>query len=154
MLDCLQKGTKLTDTQELLGLVKASFKKCAHSVMILGKLDQDFFTLRRDSITPELNMPYKHLSFPQREHSKLLFRDDVARSVKEITETNKVGQCLTKKNFLSSPSDSNISLNSNTAGCNSGNKSIVCRGGSQRRKKIKIQLLEQSSIPLQKQLWL
>ena len=98
------------------------------SVTILGKLNQDLFTLRRDSITPELNIAYKHLSRPQSEHSKLLFGDDLPRSIKEITETNKVGQCLSKKHFLSSRRGRNISLNSNTAGRNSGNKSFL-RGG-------------------------
>ena len=73
-------------------------------------------TLRRDSVTLELNIAYKHLSLRQGEHPKLLFGDDLTRSIKEIKETNKVGQCLSKKNFLSSPSSSNIPLNSNTAG--------------------------------------
>ena len=71
--------------------------------MILGKLNQDLLTLRRDSITPELNIAYKHLSFPQVEHPKLLFGDDLPRSIKEITETNKVGQCLSKKIFKVAP---------------------------------------------------
>ena len=70
MLDSFYKGTKLTDTQELLELVKASLKKCADSAMILGKLNQDLLTLRKDSITPELNIAYKNLSFPQGEHPK------------------------------------------------------------------------------------
>ena len=56
LLESLYKGTKLTDTLELLELVKASLKKCADSAMILGKLDQNLLTLRRDSITPELNI--------------------------------------------------------------------------------------------------
>ena len=73
--------------------------------MILGKLNQDLFTMRRDSITPELNIVYKHLSFPQGEHSKLLFGENLPRSIKEITETNKMGQYLSKKNFQNNPSD-------------------------------------------------
>ena len=100
--------------------------------MILGKLNQDLFTLRRDSITPELNITYKHLSFPQGEHPKLLFGDDLPRSIKEITGTNKVGQCLSKKNFQRSSSGSNISLNTNTAGCNRGNKYFLYEGRDQR----------------------
>ena len=136
MLDSLYKCTKLTDPQELLELVKASLKRCADSAMILGKLNQDLLTLRRDSITPELNIAYKHLSFPQGEHPKLLFGDDLPRSIKEITETNKVGQCLSKKNFQSSSNGSNISLNSNTAGRNhnGGNKSFFYGGRGQREK--------------------
>ena len=100
----------------------------------IWKINQDLLTLRKDSITPELNIAYEHLSFPQGEHTKLLFVDDLPRSIKEITETNKVGQCLSKKNFGSSPSGSNISLNSNAAGRNSGNKSFLYGGRSQREK--------------------
>ena len=112
-------------------LVKASLKKCADSAIILGKLNPDLLTLRRDSIAPELNIACKHLSFPQGGHPKLLFGDNLPKSIKEITETNKVGQCLSKKNFLSCPSGSNISLNSNTAGLNSGNKSFLYGGWGQ-----------------------
>ena len=154
-LDSLYKGIKFTDPQELLELVKASIKKCADSAMILGKLNQDLLTLRRDSITPELNITYKHLSFLQGEHPKLLFGDDLSRSIKEITETNKVGQCLSKKNFQSSPSGGNISLNSNTAGRNSGNKSFLYGWpGSKRKIQAKLpaeQSEKQPSISLQKQ---
>ena len=102
--------------------------------MILGKLNRDLITLRRDSIIPELNIAYKHLSFPQGEHPKLLFGEDLPRSIKEITGTNEVGQCLSKKNFQSSSSGSNISLNSNTARCNSGNKYFLYGGRDQREK--------------------
>ena len=134
MLDSLYKGTKLTDPQELMELVKTSLKKCADTAKILGKLNQDLLTLRRDSITPELSIGYKHLSFPQGEHPKLLFGDDLPRSIKEITETNKVGQCSSKKDFQNSPSASNISLNSNTAGCPIGSKSFLYGGQGQRKK--------------------
>ena len=125
MLDSLYKGTKLTDPQEFFELVKASSMKCADSAMILGKLNQDLFKLHRDSITPELNIAHKHLSFPQGEHAKLLFGDDLPRSIKKITETNKVAQCLSKRNFQSSPRGSNIYLNPNTTGRNSENPSFL-----------------------------
>ena len=46
--------------------------------------------LSRDSVTPELNIAHKHLSFPQGEHPKLLLENDLLRAIKEITETNKV----------------------------------------------------------------
>ena len=83
MLDYLYKGTNLTDPQDFLELVKASLKK--HADVILGKLNQDFLTLHRDSITSELNIAYKHLYFPQGEHPKPLFADNLPKSVKEIT---------------------------------------------------------------------
>ena len=61
--------------------------------MILGKLHKD---LRRGNIAPGLNLAYKHVSFPHGEHPKLLFGDDTARAIKEHTETNKMGQCLSR----------------------------------------------------------
>ena len=68
---------------------------------MLGNLNEDLLILRRESITPELNIAYKHLSFPQGEHPKLLFGDDLPRSIKGITENKKVGQCLSEINFRS-----------------------------------------------------
>ena len=55
------------------------------------------FTQCTDSITSEPNIVYKYLSFPQGEHPKLLFGDNLPRSIKDITEANKVSQCLSKK---------------------------------------------------------
>ena len=52
-------------------------------------------TKERNS-TPELSLTYKHLSFPQVEHPKLLFGNDHLKAIKELTETSKVGQCLPK----------------------------------------------------------
>ena len=83
MLHYLYKGTELTDPQDFLEIVKALLKK--HADMILGKLNQDFLTLHRDRITSELNIAYKHLFFPQGEHSKPLFGDNLPKSIKEIT---------------------------------------------------------------------
>ena len=80
--------------------------------MILGKLNQDLLTLCKDSVTPELNIAYKDLFFPQDEHPKLLLGDDLPRSIKKITETNKLRQSLSKKNFQSSHSGSCVFLNS------------------------------------------
>ena len=43
LLDSLYKDKKLTDTQELLELVRASLKECADSAIILRKLNQARF---------------------------------------------------------------------------------------------------------------
>ena len=67
--------------------------------MILGKLNQDLLILCKDSVTAELNIAYKDLFFPQDEHPKLLLGDDLPRSIKKITETNKVSQSLPKRFF-------------------------------------------------------
>ena len=91
----------------------------------LRKIKQLFTHTKETNITPELSLTYKHLSFPQVEHRKLLFGDDLPKAIKELNETNKIGQCLSKKSyFQSSPiGSSSIFTNSNTAGWNSGKNS-------------------------------
>ena len=41
------------------------------------KINHDLLSQRKQSITPELNMAYKHLSFLEGESPKLLFADDL-----------------------------------------------------------------------------
>lgn len=81
----LYKGTKMAKTQELLDLIKGSLKRCAEPAMILGKLNNDLLTLRRESINSEYKLAYKHLSFPKIRHPKLTFVDYLQKSIKELT---------------------------------------------------------------------
>ena len=64
---------------------------------IFGKINQDILNLRREKIAPELNQNYKQLTFKTEDHPKLLFGDDLPKTIKDISETNKVGQSLTQK---------------------------------------------------------
>lgn len=59
---------------------------------------------RRELIKPDLNDQYKQLCGSQTAVTKLLFGDDLPKSVKEITETNKVGQKVSSKTSSSSNS--------------------------------------------------
>ena len=65
LLDSLYKGTRLADPEEFLESAKTSLRECADSAMILDQLSQDLLSMRRESVTRELNIAYKHLSFPQ-----------------------------------------------------------------------------------------
>ena len=56
---------------------------------------------------PKLNYSYRQLSFNQGDHPKLLFRDNLPKQIKDISETNKVGFAISRK--LSAPS-STISI--------------------------------------------
>ena len=127
MANNLYEGRKISDPQELSNLIKNSIRKCADSAMIMGKFNYDLLAHRRDNITPELNVAYKHLSFPQGEHPKLLFGDDLPKTIKELTETNKVGQYLAKKPFYTS---SSISVNPENK--NKNYKPFLYRGRGQR----------------------
>ena len=72
-------------------------RRCADPVMVLGKMNHYLLLLKRESITPELDMACKHFPFPQGEHPKLLFGNDLPKAIKELTETHSVGHCLLKK---------------------------------------------------------
>ena len=64
---------------------------------ILGKNKPRYFKLRREKVAPELNHNYKQLTFKTEDHPKLLFGDDLLKTIKDISETNKVGQSLTQR---------------------------------------------------------
>ena len=64
---------------------------------ILGKNKPRYFKLRREKVAPELNHNYKQLTFKTEDHPKLLFGDDLPKTIKDISETNKVGQSLTQR---------------------------------------------------------
>ena len=93
-------------------------KKMCRLCNDLRKIKQLFTHTKETNITPELSLTYKHLSFPQVEHPKLLFGDDLPKAIKELTETNKIGQSLSKKSYFQSShiGSSSIFTNSNTAG--------------------------------------
>ena len=57
-------------------------------------------THRRKKIKTELNQNYHHLSVEKGEHQKLLFGDNLPKTLKEMAETNKVGQSLTQRPLL------------------------------------------------------
>ena len=65
--------------------------------MVWGKIIQDILNLRREKIAPELNPNYKQLTFKTEDHPKILFGDDLPKTIKYISETNKVGQSLTQR---------------------------------------------------------
>ena len=75
---------------------KILLKRCADSVLLLGKANLNLLDLRRN-ILPALNYNYRQLSFPPEDHPKLLFWDDLPRTLKEIAEIYKVGQTLTQR---------------------------------------------------------
>ena len=77
--------------------IKDSIRKCASAAVFLGKISQDILNLRREKIAPELNQNYKKLTFKTENHPKHLFRDDLPKTIKDISETNQIGQSLTQR---------------------------------------------------------
>ena len=86
--------------------------------------------VRRKSIISEFIMAFKYLPFPQGEHPKLLSGDDLPKTIKEISETNNVVQCLTRKPFFSN--NRTISMNPKNQICGSSNEFLLQGGRGQR----------------------
>ena len=89
----MNKGQKKT----LLNLqLKATIKSWADIPVFLGKVNEDILTYQREKIKPELNQNYHHISEEKDEHPEILFGDDLLKILKDMPETNKVGQSLTQ----------------------------------------------------------
>ena len=97
MGDDLHKNRTEKDEKIISQTIKDSIRKCADAVVFLGKINQDILNLRREKIASELNQNYKQLAFKTEDHPKLLFGDDLPKTIKEISEKNKVGQSLTQR---------------------------------------------------------
>ena len=95
--DDLYKNRTEKDEKVISQTIKDSIRKCADAAVFLGKINQDILNLRREKIAPELNQNYKQLTFKTEDHPKLLFVDDLPKTIKDISETNKVGQSLTQR---------------------------------------------------------
>ena len=65
--------------------------------MTLEKLNNDLLMLRRKNVIWELDQTRKNLSFPHIQYLKLSFADDLPKATKELSETNKVGSCLSNE---------------------------------------------------------
>ena len=99
--DTLYKGKNL-DQAAKRTLVKDTIRNCADMMMLLGKINFQLLSRRRECIGPELNFNFKALNFVPGDHPKLLFGDDLMKSVKDITENNEVEPTILKKTCYSS----------------------------------------------------
>ena len=87
MADDLYKNRTEKDEKVISQTIKDSIRKCADAAVFLGKINQDILNLRREKIAPELNQNYKQLTFKTEDHPKLLFGDDLPKTIKDISET-------------------------------------------------------------------
>ena len=60
------------------------------AIRFIGQAQQELHHLRRIEIKPDLNPEYRHLCTSQITATKLLFGDDLAKSIKDLNETNKM----------------------------------------------------------------
>ena len=97
MTDNLYKNRAEKDEKDISQTIKDSIRKCTDAAVFWGEINQDILNLRRENIAPELNQNYKQLAFKTEDHPKLLFGDDLLKAIKDISETNKVGQSLTQR---------------------------------------------------------
>jgi len=77
--------------------VSAFLQLSLDSLALLGHSINEVNLKRRELIKPELNDQFKQLCSSQTPVTKLLFGDDLPKSVKEISETNKVGVKVSSK---------------------------------------------------------
>ena len=92
MPDDLYKNRTEKDEKVISQTIKDSIRKCANAAVFLEKINQNILNLRREKISAKLNQNYKHLTLKTEDHLKLLFGDDLPKTIKDISETNKVGQ--------------------------------------------------------------
>ena len=97
MADDLYKNRTEKDEKVVSQTLKDSIRKCADAAVFWGKINQDILNLWREKIAPELNQNYKQLTFKTEDHPNLLFGDDLPKTIKDISETNKVGQSFTQR---------------------------------------------------------
>ena len=79
---------------------KDSIRKCADAAVFLGKINREILNSRREKIPSELSRNYKQLIFKTEDHPKLFWGDDFPKTIKNISETNKVGQSLTQNTII------------------------------------------------------
>ena len=73
------------------------FQLSLDSLALMGHSINEVNIKRRELIKPDLNDQFKQLCGSHTPVTKLLFGDDLPKSVKEISETNKVGVKVSSK---------------------------------------------------------
>ena len=61
---------KSDSTKTMSQIIKLALKYCADSAMLLGKLNSDLLSRRREFSLPGLNVSYRQLSYDQNPYSK------------------------------------------------------------------------------------
>ena len=73
-------------------------KHIMDSVAMVGAATQDLHVRRREQIKPDLNVQYRSLCSAQVPVTSHLFGDDLAKTLKDINETCRVGAQVSKEN--------------------------------------------------------
>ena len=88
---------KSTSTSASQSDVSEFLQLSLDSLALMGHSINEVNIKRRELIKPDLNDPFKQLCGSHSPVTKLLFGDDLPKSVKEISETNKVGVKVSSK---------------------------------------------------------
>ena len=89
MADDLYKNRTEKDKKVISQKIKDSIRKCADAAVLLGKINQNIVNLRREKIASELNQN-DQTKLKTKDHPKLLLGDDLPKTIKDISATNKV----------------------------------------------------------------
>ena len=91
---------KSSGTSSVADIAKIAIKFFTDSAMVLGQLNSDLLDSRREFILPELNSDFRKIVIEKGEHPELPFGDNLSQKIKDISETNKLGQAVAKRNFV------------------------------------------------------
>ena len=92
--------TKSSGTSSVADIAKIAIKFYADLAMVLGQLNSDLLDSRREFILPELTSDFRKIVIEKGEHPELLFGDNLSQKIKDMSETNKLGQAVAKRNFV------------------------------------------------------
>lgn len=67
-------------------------RKLTDAIAFVSQANHDIYAKRRESIKPELHQDYRPMCSPSNSVTEWLFRNDLSKKVKDMTEVNKVGQ--------------------------------------------------------------
>lgn len=88
-----------TVADTLLTEKSKSEKGILDAVTLAGAVTQELNIKRREQIKPDLNVQYRQLCTSQVPITSCLFGDDLAKTLKDIAETNRVGNKVSSANL-------------------------------------------------------
>ena len=95
-LDMLYKNKEKTELD-----IPALMRSLADTAAMLGHVNIDLSLVRREVMRPTLNTEYRNLCNPDHPVTSWLFGDDLQKEMKDVKETNKIGNQMTQRSTAS-----------------------------------------------------
>ena len=81
--------------------IPALMRSLADTAAMLGHVNIDLSLVRREVMRPTLNAEYRNLCNPDHPVTSWLFGDDLEKEMKDVKETNKIGNQMTQRGTAS-----------------------------------------------------